>query len=121
MFLVCVKADRTEKLSVMVISLSRHPKLFGPSAFIERGFDCHSNSKAWMNTELFFEWLHRFGYYIRKTENRMELVFPGNIPYNGYSSSLPESSNITVQFLPKSTKSRLQPVDAGFGTGLKRS
>ena len=69
-FLVCTNADGSEKYPLMVIGRSKHPRCFGSLSPTKRGFDYHSNSKAWMNTELFCEWLHRFDCYIGKTNNR---------------------------------------------------
>ena len=69
-FLVCANADGSAKYPLMVIGHSKHPWRFGSMGPTERGFDYHSNSKVWTNTELFFEWLHRFDCYIGKTANR---------------------------------------------------
>ena len=87
----------------------------------ERGFDHHSNLKAWMGTELFFEWLHRFDCYIRNTDHRKELLLLDNAPCHGSIARLPELSHVSVLFLPKRTKSRLQPMNAGVIAALKRS
>ncbi len=38
------------------------------------GFDCRSESTAWMNIELFFAYLHRLDAYGRKTPARNFIV-----------------------------------------------
>ena len=54
-FLVCADADGTEKYPLVAIGCSKHPRCFGSLSPTKRGFGYHSNSKAWMNTELLFE------------------------------------------------------------------
>ena len=36
----------------------------------ELGFDCHANTKAWMATALFFNWLEHFNSFVGKKEGR---------------------------------------------------
>ena len=104
----------------MVIGSSKHPRCFGYLGPTERGFDYHSNSKVWMNTELFFEWLHRFYCYIGKTANRKAFHLLNSAPCHGSIAHLPVLSNFSVLFLPKRITSRLQPMDAWVITALKR-
>ena len=118
-FLVCANADGTEKYPLMVIGRSKHPRCFGFLSPTQRGFGYHSNSKDWMNTELFFEWLHRFDCYIGKTANRKVLLLLNNAPCHGSIARLPELSNVSVKFSPKRTTSRLQTMDAGVIAALK--
>ena len=119
-FLVCAKADGTDKHPLMVIGRSKHPRCFGSLGPIKRGFDYSSNSKAWMSSELIFEWLHRFDSYIGITNGRKALLLLDIAPFHGSIARLPKLSNVSVLFLPKRTTSRMQPMDAGVIAALKR-
>ena len=118
-FLVFDNANCTEKYLLIVIGHSKHPRCFGSLSPTERGFDYHSNSEAWMNTELFFEWLHRFFCCIGKISKRKVLLLLDNAHCHGSIARLPELPNVSFLFSPKRTMSRLQPMDASVINALK--
>ena len=76
-----------------------------------------SNSKSWMTSEIFETVLSKLN---RKLvfENRKVVLFLDNATYNPESMD-DKFSNIKIVFLPKSTTSRLQPLDAGIIRNFK--
>lgn len=85
----------------------------------ELGFDYHSNKKAWMTSELFFNWLRRFDRTIGQDEGRKVLLLIDNFSAHGTPETMPTLQNVRVKFLPPNTTSKVQPVDAGIIAWLK--
>lgn len=112
--LVCANATGTQKMPLMFIGQARRPRAFGRKTGQEHGFDYAFNKKAWMNTGLFFQWLQRFNEYIGRTTGRRALLLIDNCSAHGTVDSIPSLTNVTVDFLPPNTTSKLQPMDAGI-------
>ena len=65
-----VHGDGTEKLPLVFIGKSRMPNCFNGQTRNEHSFNYYFNSKFWMNTSIFVEWLKEFDLYIGETRNR---------------------------------------------------
>ena len=117
--LACVNGDGTEKMPLLFIGKSKMPKCFNGMTGDKLGFDYHFNSKSWMNTGIFFEWLKAFDSYIGETRNRKALLIIDNASCHGTSENLPNFLNIEIMFLPPKTTSQLQPLDSGIIAALK--
>ena len=69
-YLACANADGSENYPTFIIGRSQKPKCFGKYEGSEPGFNCYSNKKAWMNSDLFFSWLKSFDDSISATKDR---------------------------------------------------
>lgn len=58
--LFCCSADGTEKYPLKFIGHAQYPPLFKKKYGHQYGSDYRHNSRAWMTSDLFFSWLHRF-------------------------------------------------------------
>ena len=68
--MACLNGDGTGKLPQVLIEKSKKPNCFNGQTSPELGFEYYFNSKSWMNTGIFFEWLKAFDLYIGGTRNR---------------------------------------------------
>ena len=103
---LCCNLDGSEKMRPFVIGKTLKPrcfKHFRPELYV----DYTANKKAWMNGELFEEWIKKLD---RKMgfQGRQILLLLDNAP----SHILPSLKNVQVHFLPPTTTSHLQPLDA---------
>lgn len=64
-------ADRTENFRLLFIGKAKRPRCFLKHLGKDLGFDYSSDKKAWMKTEIFFEWLYRIDSYIYQVMDRM--------------------------------------------------
>ena len=71
-----------------------------------------SNTSAWMNQDLFIEWLDFFN---QKIENRNVILILDNFS----SHKVDGFNNIKRVFLPPNSTSNLQPLDKGIIKNLK--
>ena len=101
-------ADRTDKLKPFVIGESQKPRCF-------RDFNVNlyahytANKKAWMTSVIYDDFLKKFNHKMR-AQNRKVLFIMDNAPGHGH----PELSHVKIHFLPPTTTSHLQPLDAGI-------
>ncbi|KAK3705566.1 hypothetical protein QZH41_000245 [Actinostola sp. cb2023] len=102
------------KESVVLIGSSKKPRCFANLVDISRPCGAHyfSNAKAWMKTEIMENVISKLNGKMKR-ENRNIKLFLDNAPC--HSPSLKgKFSNIQIEFLPKNTTSRTQPLDAGI-------
>ena len=110
---LCTNADGSDKLRPLVIGKSEKPrcfKTFNHRLYVDYAF----NKKAWMTSAVFNDWISKFDRRIRR-EKRQILLMMDNAP----SHIIPPLTNITVHFLPPTTTSHLQPLDAGIINSFK--
>lgn len=103
-----------EKEDPVVIGTSVSPRCFKNLRSPSRPYNCSyfANSKAWMNTEIVTTILWKLNRQLKRNDRRI-LLFMDNAPCHPQTLSR-HFSNITVQFLPKNTTSKSQPLDAGI-------
>lgn len=118
-FLACCNSDGSEKMPLMIIGHAERPRPFGRKYGRDLGFDYHFNKKAWMNTNLFFEWLRRLDRYIGMESGRKILLLIDNCSAHGKEETMPHLDNVRVLFLPPNTTSKVQPLDAGIIAWVK--
>lgn len=58
-FLAYANGDGSERFPMLLIGKGRQPHCFQKRTGAELGFESF-NTKAWMNTVVFFDWLHCF-------------------------------------------------------------
>ena len=69
-----------------------------------------NSKKAWMNSEIWTEYLKKWDRKLRN-QNRKILLLIDNAPSHPIVSGL---THICVEFLPKNTTSLIQPCDSGI-------
>ncbi|XP_049519501.1 tigger transposable element-derived protein 4-like [Dermacentor silvarum] len=102
----------TEKLPLLFIGKSKHPRCFKGVRMLLVWYE--ANSKAWITQDLFEKYIRKLD---RKYElqNRKVLMFVYNCGAHGHITSL---KAIDLEFLPPNT-SVLQPMDQGVIKNLK--
>jgi hypothetical protein len=108
--LFTANADGSEKLPIFFIGKSKQPRAFKKKTPLQRGFHYRNNKKAWMNAELFEEWLKSIDQAMRR-DNRHIILLLDN--FSGHSVVY-EPTNIRVEFFEPNMTSFIQPLDAGI-------
>lgn len=111
----CCNADGSDKPPLWFVGKHAHPRAFTAANTNIRAMDCHwrANGKAWMDRELFEEWLLWFN---RRVAPRHVILLMGNTSahrsaYEGVKSSL---THVLVCWLPPDTTRIYQPLDQGI-------
>lgn len=104
-----------EKLKPLIIGKSKKPRCFKNVDLKNLPVSWYANSKAWMTTTIFIEWVSMVNKQM-KEKNRNILLIIDNCPAHPNNLSF---SNVTVQFLPANTTSHLQPLDQGIIQAFK--
>jgi len=106
---ICCNGDGTDKLPLLVVGKSANPRCFKGVDKDNLGVSYSSNSKAWMTSTLFQDWLRGFD---QKMHGRSVLLLMDNCP--AHKLDRVELRNTKVHFLPPNTTSKIQPCDAGI-------
>ena len=100
-----------EKLKPLIIGKSAKPRALKGVDTNQLGVSWRSNSKAWMNSKVFSDWLQDLNRRM-KLHKRKILLYMDNV--SSHTSADVSLSNVTVKFFPANTTSCLQPLDAGI-------
>ena len=116
-----VNADGQKVDKPVIIWKSKKPRCFknlkGRDLSRPLGVHYFANNKAWMKSEIMSGVLKRLERKIKR-QNRNVVLFLDNA--TSHEESIEKSlSNIKLVFLPKSTTSRLQPLDGGIIRAFK--
>ena len=106
---LCTNADSTEKEKLLVIGKSKNPRCF-KNFHHELYVDYKNNQRSWMTGEIYVNWLKSFNSKMQ-LQNRHLLLLLDNAPTHVATKPL---SNVKLHFLPPTTTSHLQPLDAGI-------
>jgi hypothetical protein len=98
-----------EFLKPLVIGHSAKRRCFRNLTLEQLPVNWKFNKKAWMNTQLWSDWLSEFNKKMRHS-NRKVLLTADNAP----SHACLEMSNVKLMFFPPNTTSALQPLDQGI-------
>ncbi|XP_037555333.1 tigger transposable element-derived protein 4 [Dermacentor silvarum] len=112
--LVGANMTGTDKLKLFVIGKSKSPRCFKNIKTLPVTYT--ANAKAWMTRSLFEQWLRDMDRRFVK-EKRRVLFLVDNCPGHGQVAGL---EAIRVEFLPANTTAKLQPMDQGVISSLKR-
>ena len=116
---LCTNADGSHKLNPLIIGKFAKPRCFINVNLTNLPMTYHNNSKAWMLTTLFQDWLQEFDKEMaRKYGNQQVLLLLDNCPSHKTDGMV--LSNTDVHFLPPNTTSKIQPMDAGIIMSFKR-
>ena len=112
-FYASCNSDGTERLQPLIIGHSQQPRCFNGRNIAEEGYNYRAGPKAWMNRNLFFEWILSLDSYIGQTDWRKIALVIGNASCHGTSETLPalkkhrsEFSAETNQFENSATRCR---------------
>ncbi|XP_041376848.1 tigger transposable element-derived protein 6-like [Gigantopelta aegis] len=112
--LLCCSATG-EKTKPLVIGKAQNPRCFKNIRKESLPVTWTANRKAWMNSQLFNDWLEKLNRQMCR-QGRNILLFIDNAPSHGCDLRV---SNVTVTFLPANTTSVLQPLDQGIIKAFK--
>lgn len=104
----------TDKLRLLVIGKAKSPRCFKNMKTLPVSYS--ANSKSRMTQALFEQWLHEVNCRFIK-EKRKVLFLVGNCPGHGKVSGL---SVIRLESLPPNRTAKLQPMNQGVMSSLKR-
>ena len=113
--LFCCNSDGSEKLKPIVIGKSKNPTCFKGINKSNLGVTYRFNGNAWMNEDIFQEWLIQFDEQCKR-RNRNIILFLDNFSGHYTNANL---SNIKLAFLPANTTSITQPLDQGIIQNFK--
>lgn len=108
------------RFRLLIIGHAQNLCCFNGKATDDVGFDYRDNKKASMNSELVFGWLKPFSEFGGKTPGSKVILLVDNDSSHGTKYSIVRFQNLATSFLPLNTTSRLQPLDFGIITSLKR-
>ena len=103
-----------EKLRPLVIGKSETPRCFKGVSKSDLPVIWRANRKAWMTSDIFKKWIVSVNCELEKA-NRRILLFCDNASCHQHL----KLTNITLQFFPPNTTSRLQPLDQGIIRAMK--
>ena len=109
--MLCCNMNGTDKLRPVLIGKAERPRCLKRKGLglSDLGVDYYNNKKGWMTGALFELWLKQWNEKLAR-QKRHVLLLIDNAPSHTHSTY----SNIEVQFLPKNTTSKLQPLDQGI-------
>lgn len=111
--LVGANMDGSEKLKMVVVGKSKHPRCFKGVRMLPVTY--HANGKAWMTQAIFETWLReedrRFA-----QQNRKVIFIVDQCPAHGQVDRL---KSISLEFLPPNATAIIQPMDQGIIQNLK--
>lgn len=114
-FTVLVGGSATgEKLKLWVVGRAKKPHSFPKNGPPANQFIYRHNSRGWMTSEIFIEFLNWLNN-MMMTQRRKILLLLDNCP----SHPSINLSNVKMVFLPKNTTAHLQPMDQGVIASLK--
>ena len=111
---LCCNSDGSKKLKPFVIGKAARPRCF-------RNFNAlsyvtyASNKNAWMTSQLFDQWLHEFDRSMRLKKRKVLLLLDNATCHK----PIDDVTNIELHYLPPTTTSHLQPMDAGIIQSFK--
>ncbi|XP_057335435.1 tigger transposable element-derived protein 6-like [Microplitis mediator] len=111
--LLATNMTGSEKLKPLVIGKSKKPRCFSGCKSLP--LDYEANTKAWMTSEIFKEWLLKIDKKMIKDKRNILLFIDNCTAHN----VIPPLKAIKVKFLPPNTTSKLQPLDQGIIKNFK--
>lgn len=111
--LLTANMDGSQKLTPLVIGKAANPRCFKGIKSFPTSYK--SNKKAWMTTELFNNWLLNLERDMKRQKRKIILFLDNCTVHN----NAPNLENVTLQFFPPNTTSKLQPLDQGVIQNFK--
>jgi transposase len=116
---LCANSDGSHKLDPLIIGKFKKPRCFNNINLNNLSMTYRHNTKAWMLTTVFQDWLQEFNREVAsKYGDQRVLLLLDNCPSHKIDGLV--LSNVDVHFLPPNTTSKIQPMDAGIIMSFKR-
>lgn len=113
----CTNYTGSRKFPLWIIGNAKQPRSLRNVNLKALGIEWRSNRKAWMETLLMADWLRAF---YRWIGHRSIILLMDNLSAHKAGVEIaPPPSNIRIQWLPKNSTSRYQPLDQGIIQNLK--
>ena len=100
--LFAVNADGSDKRKITFVGKAERPRCFKGKQPSEFGFEYHNNQKAWMNLQLFAEWVRKLNEDMKSQDRRILLLLDN---FSGRMVDDEEFSHVRIKFLPPNTTS----------------
>ena len=116
---LCTNADGSHKLNPLVIGKFAKSRCFKNINISNLPMTYQNNSKAWMLSTIFQEWLQEFDRQVGQRHGGQRVL----LLIDNCSSHKIENlilSYVDIYFLPPNTTSKLQPLDAGIIMAFKK-
>lgn len=111
-FLACCNYDGSKKYPLNVLTHARRPSPFGKSCGPKVGFDYHSNSRTWMTKDICTAWAERLDMFAGQKHSRRALLWLSSCLAREGLHIHPVLRDVEIMYLPPSTISQFQPMDA---------
>lgn len=112
---ICTNMSGTDKRKLLVIGNKANPSCF--KNIQKLPVDYFSNLKAWMTSEIFITYVHKWDSEMRKKERKIILLIDNGIAH----FNIPNLTNIKLVFLPPNSNSALLPLHQGIIRSFKTS
>ncbi|XP_062622348.1 tigger transposable element-derived protein 4-like [Saccostrea cucullata] len=111
--LACANMSGSDKLPLLVIGKAKNPRCFKNVKSLPTSYE--ANSKAWITSELFTNWVRKLDRKFHYQGRKVALVVD-NCPAHPKVTGL---KAVSLIFLPPNTTSKTQPMDQGIIQNLK--
>ena len=116
---LCANADGSHKLDPLIIGKYAKPRCFKNIDLRNLPITYRNNSKAWMFTSLFQEWIQNFDKQIaNKYGDDRVLLFIDNCPNHKLEGL--NLQHVDTHFLLPNMTAKIQPMDAGIIMAFKK-
>jgi hypothetical protein len=119
----CCNGDGSELLSPWFIGHANNPRCFKNINIDNLDLVWRANKKAWMNGQIFREYLLWFARYIGNVNRNVLLLIDGFSAHVAglalYEASVYKAPNIRIEFLPANATAYCQPLDQGIIRAFK--
>jgi len=115
---LCTNADGSHKLNPLIIGKFGKPRCFKNININNLPMTYCYNTKAWMLSTVFQDWLQEFNREVAQKYNQRVLLLLDNCPSHKIDGLV--LSHVDVHFLPPNTTSKIQPMDAGIIMSFKK-
>jgi hypothetical protein len=109
-YLFVTNANGSEKLAPLIIGKAQKPHAFKNKSAAQLGFHYQNNTKAWMTSSIYKEWLLEWDQRLRNSDQKI-LLFQDNFSGHIVPNSLTQIR--VVNFEPNLT-AHVQPLDQGI-------
>jgi hypothetical protein len=112
---ICCNSDGSERLPLLFIGTAKKPRSFAAAGVNINNLDCtwRFNSKAWMTSDIFKEWLLQFDNRMR-TRHVVLLMDNFSAHEFAYEEIKNQLQNTLVIWLPPNSTTKYQPLDQGI-------
>lgn len=118
--LACCNKCSSEKMLPTVIESAQRPRTLKKKTKKDLSLHYREKKKAWTNTCLFCDWLHRFDAYMDNYEGMKILLLIDNRSAHGKKRTLLPLESFLVEFLFPNTTSKVHPLDASINMWIKK-